>query len=204
MSSGEVLGAALLAGLASSLGPCIAPRYLLLAAQVAAGTRAPGLAIFIVGCIGGYLIFAVGGAGIALLQVGSHVVYTILAAALVGCGITNLLSSPANRCTHGAPLHGIGTSPGASFLFGVSCSLVVSPCCAPIALALGLQAGQHDAAIAAATLLAFGIGHALPLGAFILAAASPRLRSLTLSSNAAATVSGTLLTAVGTLYAVLA
>jgi cytochrome c biogenesis protein CcdA len=202
VSSGAVFAAALIAGLASSLGPCIAPRYVLLAAQIAGGATRLRLAAFISGCIGGSLAFAAAGLGAALLQLGSHVVYGLLAAALLGSGIATLLST--TGCARRQPKMPGGGSLGAAFLLGISCSLVPSPCCAPIAAALGLQAAQHDGAFAAATLLAFGAGHATPLAAMALAATSKGLPKAVFSSSVTATISGTLMTAVGALYAVLA
>ena len=89
-------------------------------------------------------------------------------------------------------------------MYGALSSLIVSPCCTPIALALGMQAAQHEPALAAATMLTFGAGHACSLAILAYAAGLPKLRKFAHGSSAGATVSGALLTAVGGLYAVLA
>jgi cytochrome c biogenesis protein CcdA len=200
MSSLYVVCAAFLGGLTSSLGPCLAPRYLLVAAQIAARATARDLAFFMVGSICGYLLFAIAGLSFAVLAAGSHVIYMVLSVGLVFYGIKTLLSMP---CTCRS-LQGVPGSVSSRFLLGISCTLMGSPCCAPIALALGLQAEQHAPLIAAATLLAFGLGHAAPILACVITAGSRRFRSYRLPYGAAATVSGTLLTAVGALYGLLA
>lgn len=193
------VSAAFLAGLGSSVGPCIAPRYVLLAAYLAHGRRQSRVAAFVVGCVGGYLVYACAGALISSIGVGTHVVYAILAVALVASGVRTLIA------THECAAPQKPALPiGAAFIGGLFSSIVFSPCCAPIAFGLGLQAAQHDFAAAASLLLAFGLGHTLPLGLCALAATSGILRSVSISRDACATISGALLMLVGGLYAIVA
>ena len=202
MISLPILGAAAVAGLTSSFGPCLAPRYLLVAAQLTRGATVWDLAAFLSGCISGYLTFAITGVGLSILQLGSHIVYGTLSVALIGSGLASLFSI---RCTCVDVAFRPGTlSAGGRFLLGLSCSVMVSPCCAPIAVALGLQAGLSDAPMAAAILVAFGLGHAIPIGACALASSFQRIRKCMLPFGTASTISGSLLVAVGMLYAVLA
>lgn len=200
MTSIYIVWLALVGGLTSSLGPCLAPRYLLVATQIAAGATVCELTLFMIGCICGYVMFAVAGFSFAALAAGSHVVYTILSAGLISCGVVTLLRRP---CTCRRP-RSISGSAGSRFLLGISCTLMGSPCCAPIALALGLQAEQHAPLIAAAMLFAFGLGHAAPILAGVVMTGAQRFRSYRFPYGVAATISGTLLTAVGILYGLLA
>lgn len=191
--------AAFVAGLGSSVGPCIAPRYVLLAAYLAHGRRPSRVVAFVVGCIGGYLVYAVAGALVASIGLGTHVIYALLAVALLASGVRTLTA------THECEARQKPALPiGAAFMGGLSSSILFSPCCAPIAFGLGLQAAQHDSLAATALLLAFGLGHTLPLAVCALAAASGILRKVSFSGDACATISGALLVLVGGLYAIVA
>lgn len=199
MSEILAVSAAFVAGLGSSVGPCIAPRYVLLAAYLAHGRQPSRVAAFVIGCIGGYLVYACAGALVAAVGLGTHVIYGLLAVALLACGIRTLIATHECEATPKPAL-----PIGAAFIGGLSSSVVLSPCCAPIAFGLGLQAAQHGSAMAASLLLAFGLGHTLPLAACALAAASGILRRVSISRDACATISGALLVLVGSLYAIVA
>lgn len=201
MNAQLALASALLAGLASSVGPCIAPRYLMLAAYATSRGERARVLVFVAGCLGGYLAYAFAGALIALLRVGTHVIYASLAGALIVCGTRALGATEHNACTPKRPPL---LSLGAIFMAGLVSSVMFSPCCTPIAIALGLQAVQHGGAMAAALLLAFGLGHTLPLVVVALVKSVRMPVSLSLPHDACATVSGTLLLLVGGLYAILA
>ncbi|MGH7660368.1 MAG: hypothetical protein ACRENA_05560, partial [Vulcanimicrobiaceae bacterium] len=71
-----LLWIAFVSGVATSLGPCLVPRYL--GAVVQMRGTASGLAIgsFFAGCIGGYMAFAAGAVLLTFVQTASHVVYT--------------------------------------------------------------------------------------------------------------------------------
>jgi cytochrome c biogenesis protein CcdA len=138
---------------------------------------------------------------IALLRVGTHVVYGFLALGLIISGARALMVIPGHTCeTKRMP----SLSRGAVFLTGLTSSVMLSPCCTPIAIGLGLQGVQHGGAVAAALLLAFGLGHTLPLSIFAVLASLKVLRRFSMPHDACATVSGSLLMMVGGLYAILA
>ena len=182
-------------GVASSFGPCVAPRYLVLAAY--AGQRKRTLA-FVGGCLAGYLIYAFAGVVIALLRLGTHVAYGLLAIALIVSGARILTKTTVCEAWYRS-----AGSWGTAFLAGVASSAIFSPCCTPIALALGLAAPEHGGAMAASLLLSFGLGHSLPLIVAALASFS-KMRRFSVSRDITTTVSGSLLLSVGGLYAILA
>jgi len=188
-------------GIAASLGPCLAPRYAAVAAQIGCGSSGLSLSSFLAGCIGGYIAFASGAGLAAAFQVSSHAIYAVAAAALIFAGCRSLLSG-------GAPLHRhvlrASRSLGARFLGGLCCSLFGTPCCMPLALALGAQSSAYDAAFGAVTLAAFGAGQVVPLATLVAATRIGPLRNVRLPAEIPATVGGTLLIAVGALYGALA
>jgi len=203
MSTDVALWSAFSLGLASSIGPCLAPRYLLLAAQISAGVQFRRMSAFIVGCIGGYVAFALTGTIAAEIQLASQIAYAVAAATLIVSGTWTLLLFEHRHigCRSKAGADG---SFGAPLLGGVFCSVFGSPCCAPLAVALGLQSAQHDITFAAALLITFGLGHTLPLVTMVGLGRFGLWRRAAIGSSVGATISGTLLLAVGLLYAVIA
>ena len=200
MNEQLLLASAFMTGLASSVGPCIAPRYLLLAAYVTEHRERKHSATFVAGCLAGYLVYAFAGALIALLRVGTHVIYAVLAMTLVFCGGRTLVGSHhASKMKRPSSL-----SFGPMFFAGFVSSMMFSPCCTPIVIALGLQAVQDGGTMTAGLLLAFGLGHTFPLSLAAFAASSKLLGRFSLPHDICATVSGSLLLMVGGLYAVLA
>lgn len=201
MSGLVVLASTFTAGFASSVGPCIAPRYLMLAAYATQRRDATKAAVFVMGCLGGYLVYACAGALIAFMRVGTHFVYAFFAVALVVAGLRALTTSFPHSCASAGQA---SFSLGGAFLAGVLSSMTFSPCCAPIAFGLGLVAAQHDLTITASLLLAFGLGHTLPLVVIAAAASTRRLERFRLPQDVGATISGSLFLMVGGLYAILA
>ena len=150
------------------------------------------------GTIGGYFVYALAGQTLGLVRASSHLIYAAIAIALVVAGCS-MLAGSGHRC---APVSR-GSNRG-MFAFGVASALSFSPCCTPIALALGMQASLGpNAILAAEALAAFGLGHVLPLvglaGALGLA---HRQRILALEAPGAL-AGGTILIGVGLLYGVL-
>jgi cytochrome c biogenesis protein CcdA len=190
-------------GLASSLGPCAAPRYLIVSASLSGGASWQAVVAFAGGTIAGYVAYALGGGALVLLPIGSHALYAAVAVALVAAGGATLRADVADRCSLFVAR---GRSAGAMFLLGASCAMVLSPCCTPVAVALGMQAAaSRNAAIALGALVAFGIGHSTPLvGLTIAGLRIPSLPARISLREEAAIVSAALLLAVGILYGVLA
>jgi len=201
MNEQLALAWAFVAGLASSIGPCVAPRYLILAAYAVDRKERERGIVFVAGCLAGYLAYAFAGALIGLLRLGTHVIYAALALALVFCGGRALVTVQHHTCDVKRPSK---LSFGPIFLAGLVSSLIFSPCCTPIAIAFGLQAAQVGGAMATELLLAFGLGHTMPIALAAIAVSSKVFRRLSLPRDVCATVSGSLILIVGGLYAVLA
>ncbi len=201
MSDLAAMASAFASGLASSIGPCIAPRYLILAAYAAEQKERTRAVVFVTGCLAGYLVYAFAGALIAMFRVGTHIIYALLALALMVCGGRALTAMQHHACeVKRVP----SISFGPIFFAGFVSSMMFSPCCTPIAIAFGLVAAQDGGVMAMGLLLAFGVGHTLPLALAALVASSKNLSKWSLPHDACVTVSGSLLLMVGGLYALLA
>ena len=92
------MASAFASGLASSIGPCIAPRYLILAAYAAEQKERTRAVVFVTGCLAGYLVYAFAGALIAMFRVGTHIIYALLALALMVCGGRALTAMQHHAC----------------------------------------------------------------------------------------------------------
>jgi len=192
------------AGVASSIGPCVAPRYLALAA-LTGGQRPwrPAIA-FTLGIV--LATIALGAGASVVLTLVAHVatIDAIVASALIVFGIATLARDP-HRCDDAHAHSHDGRSSGA-FVLGAASAFVVSPCCTPLIVAFaGLGTFARDPWLAAASLGAFALGHAAPLllGGIAGAAFAAPLRALA-ATAAPAVVSGSLTIALGAYYAVLA
>lgn len=194
-----VLWSALVAGLASSLGPCTVHRYLLVSAHLCGGTSKIRIGAFIAGSIGGYALFACAGAVTSIAELDSHVVYAGSSAMLLAAGSWTIFQALEQKSAPGiARLRSVG----AHFVSGIGCTALGSPCCIPVALAFGMQSVQHDAGFAFAVMAAFGTGQVLPVATIY---AISKLRFVSRSArrlhpSVPATVSGALLAAVGLVF----
>ncbi len=190
------LALACAAGAASSIGPCVAPRYLALAAFARGNirTRMPVLASFTAGTVAGYAALAATGGAVSAIVRHSPMLYAVMAVVLAVSAIATLMRDDI-CCTHAT----VPRSLGGIALLGMSSALVVSPCCTPAVLAFGalFVSGSHvSAALLAA---AFAAGHLAPLGLLLL----PVRVSLP-DSRAAGTVSAGVTLALGAYYGLLA
>ena len=197
---------AALAGAASGVGPCTAPRAVALVALVHGSARpARVAATFVGGVLAATLLVGAAAGATAALLAGSRAAYALAAAALALGGIATLARAGSERCAHGdGAAH--PTSLGGALLLGASSALLTSPCCMPAILALGgltLASGRDGDGIA--LLAAFAFGHALPLlaSAFAASRASALLRRVA-TAQAPALVAGTLMLALACFYGVLA
>jgi cytochrome c-type biogenesis protein len=150
------------AGLATSVGPCVAPRFVAVAALAGSpgSARWKTIAAFVAGLCASYVAlgFAVGFAG--RLGAISAYVYALLALALLGFGLKTLLCEP-KSCAHEEPR---ARSLGGACLFGMSFALVTSPCCTPAIVVLGsLAASGPSPSFGAALIASYAAGHVLPL-----------------------------------------
>ncbi len=149
------------AGVATSVGPCVAPRFV----AVAALASSPGVArwktvsAFAAGLCASYVALGVA-AGFAARVAGiSAHVDALLSLGLLAFGLKTLWSEP--QCLHAEPKP---RSLGGACLLGMSFALVTSPCCTPVIVVLGsLAANGPSPAFGALLIGSYAAGHALPL-----------------------------------------
>jgi cytochrome c-type biogenesis protein len=198
----RMLPVAFAAGAIGSFGPCVAPRYVAVAALAQRdGRYARTAAAFVSGLIVAYAAIGFGVGQLGALSAHAGALYGVLALALVGTGVVSLVCDAhphEGQHHHRAPA-------SASFLLGAGSALVVSPCCTPVVAAVAaLGAAERDPVLAAAYLAVFAAGHAAPLlllgagGAWL----TSRLERYRLGP-ALQVVSATLLLALGGYYGLL-
>jgi cytochrome c biogenesis protein CcdA len=192
-------------GVLSSVGPCVAPRFMALAACVTGNKNAATtVAAFVGGLIAAYVLFGAAISLVADLQVFASSIYAVVALALVIGGMYTLWHArAAGHCDH-PPVPGVLTW-WRTALFGASFAFVVSPCCTPFIIAiLVLTARMGSPALGMGLLAVFALGHCVPLLAYGIAGG--RLNTLLARfrlDQAAAIASGTLMLALGAYYVVL-
>lgn len=153
------------AGAMTSIGPCIAPRYVALAA-LAHRSRKPWrtAAMFAAGVITAYVAIGAGAELLSAVRVWSTAIDLVLAASLAAGGFVILLSGEVSHAS-GACARGEG---GGAYLVGAMSALVVSPCCTPIVAAIaGLAILDARPAEVALLVTAFAAGHIVPIGAAV-------------------------------------
>lgn len=195
------------AGAASGLGPCIAPRFITVAALAA--NRAPVAATligasFIAGLAAAYAAFGATGTLLLRSVQYSAAIYGVVGAALAAGGIATLFKREPS-CAHAESRTHAGGAGGA-FLLGVSSAMVVSPCCTPLLAAILAYSSAADAPRYGAELsAAYALGHGLPvLFAAVGSGGVMRLLQRFSVRRAAATVSGTIMIALAGYYVVMA
>ena len=192
------------AGLATSIGPCVAPRYVAVAA-LAGHARRPyaAAAAFAAGVVVAYVAIGSALGAIATLTAISPFVDAAMAAAFVAAGVFVLARSP-----HACANERRGATSG-PFLLGVTSSLVVSPCCTPVIGSIaGLVVLGGRTLEGAAFLACFALGHVAPVFAAAFGSrrmiALPALAARTDIAGAGAVVGGTLMLALGAFYGAIA
>lgn len=192
-------------GVASSVGPCVAPRFLALAACVTGNKNVTRtVTSFIGGLVAAYILFGLTISLISNLQLLASSIYVIVAAALVLGGIYTLWHARSNDlCDH--PAGPTVLTWWRTALFGASFAFVVSPCCTPFVIAILVLTARVGSPVFGMVLLGFfALGHAVPLVAYGLAGG--RLNAMLSRfrlDQAAAIASGTLMLALGSYYVVL-
>ncbi len=192
------------AGVATSVGPCIAPRYVALAAVAQASSRPwSTLGVFVTGLVAAYVALGLAADALGTLWSASRTVYLALATALALAGLVTIVRG--NRREH-AHSRRTPASIGGVFLLGASGAIVVSPCCTPIVAAIAGFTTLAGHGLDGAVLLgAFALGHALPLA--FCGAIGARFSSLFLhvaASHASRVIAGTLMLALATYFGTLA
>ncbi len=194
------------AGAVTSIGPCVAPRFIAIAAISAGEERAAAIRLAVAFCAGLTATFSTLGAAATLLAQAlrhSAFIYAFLAAALAAAGIITLWrETPECRPSHARSRASLGSV----FLLGASSALVLSPCCSPVvAGVVAYSAAAGDPLYGAAMLSVFSLGHMLPVIAAAVSAnkAVTILKRLTVV-RAGAVLSGSLMLGLAAYYAVLA
>jgi cytochrome c-type biogenesis protein len=208
--SPAAFGWVFVAGVITSIGPCVAPRFIAVAA-LANGARRPwpALAAYISGIIAAYVALGFAAGAVGLLFAWSAHIDALLAVALGAGGLVTIArATPARSCAdHRADRKTAAPAGiGAAFLLGIASTAVISPCCTPLVAAIASLASTTRHPLASAALLAvFALGHA---AALIAAAATGSLALLPLrrfvSGQAPAIVAGGLMLCLGAFYGVLA
>lgn len=195
------------AGGVSSVGPCVAPRFIAVAGLASGKSRGQTRALtvaFICGLTAAYAAFGAMSTLLARAMQFSAYTYAAIALVLAGGGLTTLWREGA-ACSHQhAREQNAGV--GGALLLGASFALVVSPCCTPLVLGiLAYTSASGSAAYGSGLLACFALGHALPL-ALVAAGANGMNAVLSRSGvrQAAGVISGTLMLALSGYYAVLA
>jgi cytochrome c biogenesis protein CcdA len=194
------------AGLVTSAGPCVAPRYIVLAALVQTARNPWRITLaYVVGLVAAMVALGLAVDGLAALRGASTAIDLALALTLAIAGIATLLRGGRAPARAHAPSR-TPAGMGGIALLGASGALVVSPCCTPILAAIaGLTIGAGQFSTGAAVLAAYALGHAAPLLLAALAGAPLAAAFAKLAgTHAPATVSGTLMVALGAYYGVLA
>lgn len=198
-----------LAGMATSIGPCVAPRYVALAAVLGGPQRTRAIAAFVAGITAVYVLLGAGADVLATVTRNASVLNGLLAAALAVCGLVTLLAAPHREHEHECAEPVAPVKPrrlSGVFSLGAASALVVSPCCTPVVAAVAAFPALDAAAGSRALLLgAFALGHAAPI--VVLGAAGAtiarRFDRFRLGS-APAVISGALMLALGAYYGMLA
>jgi cytochrome c biogenesis protein CcdA len=203
VSSGSIarLPIVMLAGLLTSFGPCVAPRYVALAALLERGRRTRTTLTFVAGMLVAYAGLGLGAGLLGALTLHASALYIVLAAILIGTGLRVLIAEP--KCAHAHD--GQRARLSGAFSLGAASAFVVSPCCTPVVAAvLGMAAFEGNSWSRTSLLAGFALGHAAP----VLAAAPGSSLLLRIGSRwnagaAPALVSGTLMVALGLYYGLL-
>ncbi len=173
MTPGSI-GAGFLAGVLSTLSPCVLPLLPLVLAAAASAHRA-GAAMLAVGMAlsftaAGLFIATVGfaiGLDGGVLRTASAVVLGLTGVVLLSKALQARLAAAAGGVSNAGNRLLQRLSPGGAFgqfLVGAVLGLIWSPCVGPTLGAASLLAAQgRDLASVAAVMLAFGFGTALPL-----------------------------------------
>ncbi|HET9097710.1 MAG TPA: cytochrome c biogenesis protein CcdA [Candidatus Baltobacteraceae bacterium] len=154
-----------LAGAASSVGPCVAPRFIAVAGLTAGKSRAQAIVqmfAFVTGLTAAYASFGAVASLLGRATQFSTWTYAALALALALGGLLTLWRGQED-CSH-AHARANTAGAGGALLLGASFALVVSPCCTPLVIGiLTYTSAAGNAAYGSALLACFALGHALPV-----------------------------------------
>jgi cytochrome c biogenesis protein CcdA len=192
------------AGVLSSIGPCVAPRLLALAACVTNARRPLRVTLaFVVGLVAAYAAFGAAASLLGQMRALQAWIYAVVAIAAIVGGAWQLVA--ARPHVHGEPHVGTAPSLPGVALLGASFAFVVSPCCTPLVVAIAAYAANAaDPWYGVALLATFALGHAVPL--FVTALGGVRFGRFlgrVVHAQAVGIVSGALMLGLGAYYALL-
>ncbi len=196
--------AAFAAGLTTSVGPCMAPRYLALTAIATGATgsaRWVRIGWFVAGLLACYTLFATTASLVGNLAALSRIIYLALAAGFFAFGVRALIVW--QGCRH---IVHVRPSGGVALMSGSALGLVLSPCCSPV-VAMMASAGASSGSLtdSLTSALAFAAGHLAPLTTIGLGVGvTEPLAGIRVLSSAGATISGGLSLALAAYYGLLA
>lgn len=199
---------AFLAGAVTSVGPCVAPRFIAIAGMTAGAPRIRVwslVAAFVAGLTATYAAFGAVSSLLARATAFSTYTYVLVAVALALSGVITLWRD-GDRCDHRHEDPERRYTRGGAFLLGASFALVVSPCCTPLVAGILTYTSQAGTPLYGSALLAcFALGHALPvLGvASGMSSVSSALGRFSVR-QASSVVSATLMLGLAAYYAILA
>lgn len=202
-------GAAFLAGLMTSVGPCAAPRFIAVAALAGQRRASARIMAFVAGLTGAYLALGFAAGLLGAVASVSNCLYAVLAAALIGAGCVALVRAEPRSASHDCAAAGHDHPPrsiGGAFLLGAAGAFILSPCCTPFVGAIAATSTAVGKPLTGALLLlSFALGHALPLvGAGSLGPLFEKFVPRAFPAQAPAIVSAVLTIALGLYYGVLA
>lgn len=209
VSTGSAYAPALIfaAGAVTSVGPCVAPRFIAVAGLAAGKSRKDTILLacaFVAGLTATYAAFGAVSSLLGRATQFSIYTYVGVAIALALGGVATLWREE-RTCRH-VHERAANVSAGGALLLGASFALVLSPCCTPVVLGiLAYTASAGSAGYASALLASYAVGHALPIAA--VAMGMHKVTSLLRRHSvrqAAAVVGGTLMLGLAAFYAVLA
>lgn len=195
----------LAAGVTSSFGPCVAPRFIALSA-CAAQARRPKIVLvaFLAGLIAAYGSFGLAASLLAGARLYSSTIYLIVAIGLSLGGLATIAhAAPGARGEEDAGA--TEQTLGGVFLLGASFAFVISPCCTPLVAVILAYTSFVGLPLYGASLLSlFALGHALPIVLYgiVSVRVSRALRRFCLS-QAVGVISGALMIGLGGYYALL-
>lgn len=197
------------AGLATSIGPCAAPRLIAisgLGVHSRQGAACRSVA-FVTGLITAYACFGIFASLLGQVTALSRIIYVLVAVGLaVGALMTLTQRVHDHDHVYASKDQNRSSSTGAAFLLGLSFALVISPCCTPVLIGILAYCTQtRNVGYGVGLLSVFALGHAVPVIAFAGGAAtiSRALRRLN-AHEALPVVSGALMLALSGYFLCLA
>ena len=189
-------------GLVTSVGPCIAPRYIAITAFTGTERRSlVPIGVFATGLLSAYVSLGWISGALGFLANASTLIYALLAVGLIVGGLCTLVRKHHDHVERGRAPQSLGTL----LLFGMASAFVASPCCTPIvASVVSYSAIVGKPIFGAMLLFFFALGHIAPLAAVAFLGGPIRATMMRLAHAQAPTIaSGVLMLALGLLYGAL-